>query len=147
MDAAFSADYITVEDDMVPVSIARGVAVFKANSINTTFETTVESSGTGGSGSTEAPSEGYALLVTPGNGGSQYYVPLTPVDEFEGFQQHFADDVPFSVGDTFVLYDCTNSVSWVEDTLSPYGQYQKFSVTDKGIQCNEDGIYDIYVKF
>ena len=125
----------------------RGVAVFKTNTINTSFETTVESSNTGGSGSAVAPTEGYALLVTPGNGGNQYYIALTPVDEFEGFQQHMADDVTFSVGDTFVLYDCTNSVSWVEDTLSPYGQYQKFSVTDNGIRCNEDGIYDIYVKF
>lgn len=127
---------------------ARGACVFKANDINLEFETTIESSSTGGnSGSAVAPTEGYALLVTPGNGGSQYYVALTPVDEFEGFQQHFADDVNFVVGDTFVLYDCTNQVSWVEDTLSPYGQYQKFSVTENGIRCNEDGIYDIYVKF
>lgn len=98
-------------------------------------------------GSTEAPSTGYALLVTPGNGGSQYYIALTPVDEFDGFQQHMADDAKLSVGDTFVLYDCASKVSWVEDTLSPYGQYQKFSVTENGIRCNEDGIYDIYVKF
>jgi hypothetical protein len=58
-----------------------------------------------------------------------------------------ADDISLKVGDTFVLYDCTNQVSWVEDTLSQYGQYQKFSVTENGIRCNEDGIYDIYVKF
>ena len=98
-------------------------------------------------GSTEAPTTGYALLVTPGNGGSNYYVALTPVDEFEGFSQHMADDIRLNVGDTFVLYDCASQVSWVEDTLSPYGQYQKFSVTENGIRCNEDGVYDIYVKF
>lgn len=101
----------------------------------------------GGNENTVAPTSGYALLVTPGNGGTQYYIALTPVDEFDGFQQHFADDVRFSVGDTFVLYDCTNQVSWVEDTLSPYGQYQNFTVTSNGIQCNVDGTYDIYVKF
>ena len=31
MDAAFSADYITVDDDTVPVSIARGVAIFDSS--------------------------------------------------------------------------------------------------------------------
>ena len=98
-------------------------------------------------GNTTAPTSGYALLVTPGNGGTQYYIPLTQVDEFDGFQQHMADNVVFSSGDTFVLYDCTNAVSWVEDTLSPYGQYQNFSATQNGIVCNVPGTYDIYVKF
>ncbi len=146
LDLEFSVNDAKVEGSNL-VLPARGACVFKANEINLEFETTVETNSSGNTGSNVAPTEGYALLVTPGNGGSNYYVALTPVDEFEGFQQHMADDISLSVGDTFVLYDCTNQVSWVEDTLSQYGQYQKFSVTENGIRCNEDGIYDIYVKF
>ena len=146
LDLKFSVNDAKVEGSNL-VLPARGACVFKANEINLEFETTVETNSSGNTGSNVAPTEGYALLVTPGNGGSNYYVALTPVDEFEGFQQHMADDISLKVGDTFVLYDCTNQVSWVEDTLSQYGQYQKFSVTENGIRCNEDGIYDIYVKF
>ena len=147
IELAYSVNDVTLEGSNL-VFPARGACVFKANNINLEFETTVETSGTGNQGgSAVAPVTGFALLVTPGNGGSQYYVPLTPVDEFEGFQQHMVDDCNLFVGDTFILYDCDNQISWVEDTLSQYGQYQKFSVTENGIRCNEDGIYDIYVKF
>lgn len=91
------------------------------------------------------PMSGYGLKVYPASGDS-YFVALTQVDEFDGFTQHFGDNVPLNVGDVFTLYDFNNQAEWVEDTLSPYGQYQKFEATSKGIKCNVSGTYDIYVK-
>ena len=100
-------------------------------------------------GSTEAPTEGYALLVTPGNGGSNYYVSLVKYGEqdYQGRDQYFGDNISLSAGDTFVMYDCNGQVSWVEKVLEPYGLYENFTVTDEGIRCNVDGTYDIYAKF
>ena len=93
-----------------------------------------------------APTSGYALWITSSEGEVRFEV-LTHVDDMEGFMQYFGDDVQLNVGDCIKLYDGTNSVSWVEDTLSPYGQYDKFEVTSEGIVCLEENIYDIYVKF
>ena len=100
-------------------------------------------------GSTEAPATGYALLVTPGNGGSQYYVALVQYGEqdYQGRDQYFGDNISLSAGDIFVLFNCSNQESWAEKNLEPYGLYENFTVTDEGIRCNVDGTYDIYAKF
>ena len=95
----------------------------------------------------DAPTSGYALLVTPYDGGPDYYFVLQPWEKFDDFDQHFGDNIIFNEGDVFQLYDGTNSTPWVEDTLSQYGQYLNFEVTASGIKCNVSGIYDVYVKF
>ena len=115
------------------------------------IEKTGSSSGSdeGGSGSTEAPTEGYALLVTPGNGGSQYYVALQHITEQDGQgrDQYFGDNIRFAAGDSFMMYNCTKKEAWAEKALESYGQYANFTVTDNGIVCNVSGTYDIYAKF
>ena len=127
---------------------SRGVAVFKTKgTINKTPEVELgELDIIQGEISGEPPLTGFALLVTPGSGKSSYYVPLTPVDEFEGFQQHMADNIAFEAGDVFVLYDCDNSTAWIEDNLNPYSTEGWESSAD-GIRCTVSGVYDIYVKF
>lgn len=93
------------------------------------------------------PMNGYGLKVYPASGEDPYFVPLVHVDDFDGFTQYFGDNVVLSSGDIFALYDFANQAEWAEDTLSPYGQYQKFEAVANGIKCNESGTYDIYVKF
>lgn len=99
-------------------------------------------------GSLTAPTEGYALLITQPDY-SEYYVSLTPIAEKDGQgrDQYFGDNISFNAGDTFKMYDGTNSTPWVEKALEPYGQYNNFTVTDEGIVCNVTGVYDIYAKF
>lgn len=128
----------------------RGVAVFTiTGEFNSSFSYSSTGNGGGGSGniSGEAPATGYALIVTPGNGGDSYYVPLTAAEEFEGFQQYFGDNVSFSEGDTFILYNCDAKESWVEDNLNPYSIEGCFEATANGVRCKVSGTYDIYVKF
>lgn len=93
-----------------------------------------------------APTSGYALYITSSNGEISF-VTLTQTDPFGDATQYFADDVNLSVGDTIKLYDGNNGVSWIEDNLEKYGQYEKFTIKSTGIVCNEEGIYDFYVKF
>lgn len=102
-----------------------------------------------GTGSSSGGSQGtasYALIITHADG-TQTMVNLTPVDEFEGFSQHFGDNVQLTEGDVITLYDVNNKVSWAEDTLSPYGQYKNFLAGSNGITCKVSGTYDFYVKF
>ena len=125
---------------------ARGVAVLSIDgSINLTPSETLGDFDNAGETSGEAPLDGYALEVHAASG-KTYYVPLTPVDEFEGFSQHFADNIKFEEGDVFILYDCNNSVGWIEDTLNPYST-EGWEVVADGIRCTQSGTYDIYVKF
>lgn len=99
-----------------------------------------------GSSSGGAQGASYALVITHADG-TQSMVYLVHVDDFEGFSQHFGDNVQLTQGDVITLYDVANNAHWAEDTLSPYGQYQSFSSSSNGITCNVSGIYDFYVKF
>ena len=89
----------------------------------------------------------YGLVITH-NDGSETIVKLKPWDEFEGFSQHFGDNVKLEAGDVITLIDFKNgNARWAEDTLSKYGQYQNFTTGSNGITCNVSGTYDFYVKF
>ena len=96
----------------------------------------------------EAPvNVNYQLCVTP-QSGEKYYINLTPYDEFDGFAQHRALNVHFQAGDLITLYDVKNNAHWAEDTLDQYGEYRKFtSLPGQGIRCDQEGYYDVYVKF
>ena len=94
----------------------------------------------------EAPTSGYALMVTTADDHVYYYA-LTPADEFEGFQQHMGDNVIFNEGDKIQLYDCTNSVGWVEDNLNPASIAGFSANATDGIVCSASGTYDVYAKF
>lgn len=113
---------------------SRGVAVFKTSKIS--------------QGRAEEDfNANYALKITS-NDGLVRIVKLKPVDEFEGFAQHFADNVKLEAGDVIILVDLINNVEWNEDNLSKYGQYANFSSSPNyGVKCNKGGIYDFYVKF
>ena len=113
---------------------SRGVAVFKTGKIS--------------QGSAEEDfNANYALKITSKDGLVRI-VKLKPVDEFEGFAQHFADNVKLEAGDVIILVDLINNVEWNEDNLSKYGQYANFSSSPNyGVKCNKGGIYDFYVKF
>lgn len=94
----------------------------------------------------EAPTSGYALLITTVNG-DIYYYPLTPGEEFEGFSQHVGLGVTFNEGDQIHLFDGTSQVSWIEDNLNSYSiEGFRASVTE-GIVCETSGTYDVYAKF
>jgi len=103
-----------------------------------------EDPGTNPGGGTTTGS--YALKVYPADGGEAYLVNLTPVDEFEGFQQHFGDNVELKAGDLIVLYDVANAAEWAEDNLNSYST-PEFTASAEGITCTADGTYDFYVKF
>lgn len=94
----------------------------------------------------EAPTAGYALLITTANGDTYYY-PLTPGEEFEGFSQHVGLGLEINEGDNIKLYDGTNSASWAEDNLNPYSIAGCFTASADGITCNTSGTYDVYAKF
>lgn len=94
----------------------------------------------------EAPTSGYALMVTTADD-HVYYYPLTPVDQFEGFDQHMGDNVIFNKGDKIQLYDCTNSVGWVEDNLNAASIAGFSANATDGIVCSASGTYDVYAKF
>lgn len=113
---------------------ARGVLVFTT-------------SGNIKEGGTATFDANYGLVITHSDG-SRTIVPLQPVDEFEGFSQHFGDDVKLEVGDVISLIDFYNSdAEWAVSKLSKYGQHAKFSTGSNGITCNAAGTYDFYVKF
>ena len=95
---------------------------------------------------TEAPTSGYALMVTSANGDVYYYA-LTPFDEFEGFQQHMGDNLYFNEGDMIQLYDCTSGAAWVEDNLNQSSIAGFTSNSTDGIVCETSGTYDVYAKF
>ena len=94
----------------------------------------------------EAPTAGYALLITTANGDTYYY-PLTPGEEFEGFSQQVGLGLEINEGDNIKLYDGTNSASWAEDNLNPYSIAGCFTASTDGITCNTSGTYDVYAKF
>lgn len=95
---------------------------------------------------TEAPTEGYALFITTADG-NEYYYPLTPGEEFEGFSQHVGSGVTLNEGDLIKLYDGTNSACWAEDNLNPYSIEGCFTASSEGITVNTTGEYDVYAKF
>ena len=99
-------------------------------------------------GQYDAPTSGYALLITPTSGSNNYYVPLVSIPEKdgEGRDQFFGDDIILEKGDIFQIYDGTNSVSWSSITIEEYGQGLNFLGTSNGIQTLESGTYDFYVK-
>ena len=114
---------------------ARGVLVF------TTASELTENPGAG------AFDANYGLVITHTDG-TRTIVPLQPWEEFDGYSQHKGDDVKVEVGDVITLIDFYNgNAEWAEDTLDPYGEYQKFSSSAAGITCNQAGTYDFYVKF
>ena len=98
----------------------------------------------GGNGSTATGS--YALIIIHADG-TQTQVNLQPWENFNEYSQHFGDNVQLQAGDVVKLYDVVNNADWVEKNLDPYGEYQKFEVTDAGFRCKEAGTYDFYVKF
>ena len=88
----------------------------------------------------------YALVITHTNG-SITVVYLKHVDEFDGYTQHFGDNVVLEAGDIITLRDVVNNADWVEKNIDPYGQHANFASTNEGIKCNVAGTYDFYVKF
>ena len=94
----------------------------------------------------EAPTSGYALMVTTADD-HVYYYPLTPVDQFEGFDQQMADNAIFNAGDKIQLYDGTNSAAWVEDNLNSFSIAGFTANATDGIVCETSGTYDVYAKF
>lgn len=113
---------------------ARGVAVFTTEALDMGY-------------SEETFDANYGLVITHADG-TKTFVKLKPVDEFEGFSQHFGDNVSLQVGDVITLIDFYNgNAEWAEDNLSRYGQYAKFSTSSNGVTCKVAGIYDFYVKF
>ena len=76
-----------------------------------------------------------------------YYYPLTPVDQFEGFDQQMADNAIFNAGDKIQLYDGTNSAAWVEDNLNSFSIAGFTANATDGIVCETSGTYDVYAKF
>ena len=121
-----------------------------SSTINSTNESTIseESSSKLLQGQYEAPTSGYALLITPTSGSNNYYVPLVSIPEKdgEGRDQFFGDDIILEKGDIFQIYDGTNSVSWSSITIEEYGQGLNFLGTSNGIQTLESGTYDFYIK-
>ena len=94
----------------------------------------------------EAPTSGYALFITTAEG-NEYYFPLTPGEEFEGFSQHVGLGLTLNEGDLITLYDGTNSAHWAEDNLNPYSAEGCFAASADGITVNTTGEYDVYAKF
>ena len=113
---------------------ARGVAVFTTNALDM-------------GNADENFDANYGLIITHKDG-TKTIIKLKPVDEFEGFSQHFGDNVVLQVGDVITLVDFYNgNAEWAEDNLSRYGQYANFSSGSNGVTCNVAGTYDFYVKF
>ena len=94
----------------------------------------------------DAPTSGYALYITTANG-ENYYFPLTPGEEFEGFAQHVGLGLTFNEGDLITLFDGTNNAHWAEDNLNPYSISGCFVASTEGITCQTTGSYDVYAKF
>ena len=102
-------------------------------------------------GSTDAVTEGYALLFNDTN-----YVPLVSLGEnnkdFQGRNQFLASAVTVPAGAVFKCYNSAEGgVVWVEKVLEAYGVCDPsgevcFEATDDGIKCLVSGTYDIYVK-
>ena len=100
-------------------------------------------------GSTDAPTEGFALLFN----GTNYVslVSLGDEKDYQGRDQYAAKGVAISEGQVFKCYNSAGGAIWVEKVLEPYGVCDPagavaFEATDDGIKCLISGTYDIYVK-
>ena len=94
----------------------------------------------------EAPTSGYALLITP-LVGDQYYYTLSLLDEFEGSYQYTALNIILNEGDIIKLYEGNYSFNWIEDNLNSYSVVGFRADETVGIVCEISGTYDLYVKF
>lgn len=99
-------------------------------------------------GQYDAPTEGYALQITPASGSKEYFVILNyhnKKDDY-GREQYFGDDVVLNKGDLFKMYNGSAGEYWASIEIEKYGQYSNFLSTNNGIQVLVSGTYDIYAK-
>lgn len=85
----------------------------------------------------------YGILV---NGLMEHYASKIVNQDYQGRNQYVIRNIYLQAGDFFECLDVTNEVTWVIDTIDPYGAYQNFNVTPRGIECLVSGCYSIYLK-
>ena len=88
----------------------------------------------------------YSLHITNGEGEERFVNLTADGQDPNGKDQSVGKGVELFAGDVIQIHDNKSGVSWVEKALEPYGEYEKFEVTDNGIVCNASGTYDIYLK-
>ena len=99
-------------------------------------------------GQYEAPENGYAIFITPANGGDSYYFVLNSIPEKDNADrdQFFGDNVVLNKGDIFKMYNCSSDTFWTNIVIEEYGSYLNFQNTNNGVKVLVSGTYDIYAK-
>ena len=94
-------------------------------------------------GSTDAPTEGYAIVINGTN-----YVSLTHNTEYKGDgQEWYVKGLQLEEGYELTMYNGSSSEGWIIKTPDPYSSGSWTAGTDStGIICNESDTYDVYCK-
>lgn len=92
-------------------------------------------------GSTEAPTEGYALVINGTN-----YVTLTHNPEYKGEGEEWCvKGLQLEEGYLLTMYDGTNSLGWAVKIIDSFST-GTWTGGDDGITCGTSGTYDVYCK-
>lgn len=148
-----SSNFGTDQDNNIVVNVA-GTYKFEVDTNNNKVtvycngEKIVDAQGSTGGGNQggNTGAANYGLVITHSDG-TRTIVSLQHVDDFEGFSQHFGDNVSLQAGDVITLIDFYNgNAEWAEDNLSQWST-EGFTANANGITCTKSGTYDFYVKF
>lgn len=80
------------------------------------------------------------------NSTDKYPAYPTGETDHQGRTQYSAADISLAKNDLITIYDNDNSVSFVISAIDPYGAYQNFTSSSKGLTCNVAGCYTFYIK-
>lgn len=94
-------------------------------------------------GTTDAPTEGYAIVINGTN-----YVALTHNPNYMGDgQEWYVLGLTLEEGYELSMYDGTNATGWIIKTPDPYSSGSWTAGTETtGIICGTSGTYDVYCK-